>query len=181
MVKPRRFFAVFRVCVFSLALSWTVSESHGQTLQIDKLKANYLVGFLDYARWQGQLKNDSATIAVIGDADLLVELEARVASLAGARTVTIERIELGASVNWDTVDIVFVGGGRSATWEGVKDECLGRAILLVGDGNDFLQQGGAIQFTFRRNRLRFYVDPENASAQGIELSSKLIELALEQP
>ncbi len=50
-------------------------------------------------------------------------------------------------------------------------------ILLVGDDRSFLKDGGAIQFTFRKNRLWFLLDQENADSLGIQLSSKLFELA----
>ena len=53
-------------------------------------------------------------------------------------------------------------------------------ILLIGKGNCFMEDGGAIQFVYRKNRLRFIVNQDNANRQGIVLSSKLIELSVDE-
>ena len=53
-------------------------------------------------------------------------------------------------------------------------------ILLTGKGNGFMEDGGAIQFVYRKNRLRFIVNQDNANRQGIVLGSKLIELFVDE-
>lgn len=53
-------------------------------------------------------------------------------------------------------------------------------ILLAGKGNGFMENGGAIQFVYRKNRLRFIVNQDNANRQGIVLGSKLIELSVDE-
>ena len=53
-------------------------------------------------------------------------------------------------------------------------------ILLAEKGNGFMEDGGAIQFVYRKNRLRFIVNQDNAKRQGIVLGSKLIELFVDE-
>ncbi len=53
-------------------------------------------------------------------------------------------------------------------------------ILLDRKGNGFTEDGGAIQFVYRKNRLRFIVNQDNANRQGIVLGSKLIELSVDE-
>lgn len=53
-------------------------------------------------------------------------------------------------------------------------------ILLAEKGNGFMEDGGAIQFVYRKNRLRFIVNQDNANRQGIVLGSKLIELFVDE-
>ena len=53
-------------------------------------------------------------------------------------------------------------------------------ILLAEKGNGFMEDGGAIQFVYRKNRLRFIVNQDNANRQGIVLGSKLIELSVDE-
>lgn len=53
-------------------------------------------------------------------------------------------------------------------------------ILLAEKGNGFMKDGGAIQFVYRKNRLRFIVNQDNANRQGIVLGSKLIELSVDE-
>ena len=54
-------------------------------------------------------------------------------------------------------------------------------ILLIGKENRFTKNGGAIQFVYRKNRLRFIVNQDNANRQGIDLSSELIVLSVDKP
>lgn len=53
-------------------------------------------------------------------------------------------------------------------------------ILLAGKVNGFMEDGGAFQFVYRKNRLRFIVNQDNANRQGIVLGSKLIELSVDE-
>jgi hypothetical protein len=53
---------------------------------------------------------------------------------------------------------------------------VGAPVLTVGEGP---QSGAAIQFVIRANRVRFRIAPKVASACGISISSKLLNLAVE--
>lgn len=170
-----------RYFLFILVALVSQGQLNGQTLQVDRLKANYLVNFADFVLWNGNEKTELITIAILENDELEFELEKiskqphanrefNVVSLDGLNENTLEQ-----------VDIIFAGAGREKIWKTLKERCNGKNILLVGDDRDFLDDGGAIQFTFRKNRLRFYVDQENANTMGIQLSSKLIELAAERP
>lgn len=152
----------------------------GQTLQIDRLKANYLVNFADFVRWNGQAKTDRITIGILNDEDLSWELKKISHETHGERLLNIIELDGSENAQLENIDILFVGMGRDNAWKSLKERCQGKNILLVGEDRDFLNDGGAIQFTFRKNRLRFYVDQKNATALGIQLSAKLVELAAEQ-
>lgn len=164
---------------FSLSL-WLGWPSFAQTLQIDRLKANYLIAFVDFARWEGELKIDVATIGILGSKDLARELRKITHSKTEGRKIKILKLESGETERLSQVDILFVGSGYEKQWHLIKARCKEHAMLLVGEQRGFLEEeGGAIQFAFRKNRLRFSIAPENARSQGVELSSTLIELAIE--
>jgi len=153
----------------------------GQTLQIDRLKANYLVNFADFVRWNGQTKTDGVTIGVLNDDDLEWELKKILNEASGSRVIKVIGLDGPEKAQLENIDILFAGAGRGNAWSSLKEHCSGMNILLVGEDRDFLKDGGAIQFTFRKNRLRFFVNQENANSLGIQLSSKLMELAAEKP
>jgi hypothetical protein len=153
----------------------------GQTLQIDRLKANYLVNFADFVLWHGQAKTNGITIGVLNDPDLELELEKISNASKEDRPLRVVSLDGTESEALEHLDILFAGNGREKVWKSMRDHCEGLTILLVGEDRDFLKDGGAIQFTFRKNRLQFYVNQENANALGIQLSSKLIELTAGRP
>ncbi|MCE9615227.1 MAG: YfiR family protein [Lentisphaerae bacterium] len=50
-------------------------------------------------------------------------------------------------------------------------------VLLVGEGQDFIQQGGMIRFYLDGNRVRFEICPEAAEQSRIRIRSRLLRLA----
>lgn len=162
--------------LLSLWLGWT---SFGQTLQVDRLKANYLIAFVDFARWEGELKSKTATIGVIGNKDLAQELRKITRNKSEGRKLNILSLKANETDRLAEVDILFIGSKPRKQRQRIMDNCKNHTLLMVGEQKSFIAKGGAIQFVFRRNRLRFYVEPQNAESHKVELSSKLIELAIE--
>ncbi len=163
-----------------LALCCLSSQSMGQVLQIDRLKANYLVGFIDFARWESDSFSNPTTIAVLSDNDLYRELRRIARVPANGRELEIIHLKPGTRPPVDRIDILFVEKSQHAHWQTIKGHCMEAGILLVGEVNGFMEDGGAIQFVYRKNRLRFIVNQDNANRQGIVLSSKLIELSVDK-
>ena len=52
-----------------------------------------------------------------------------------------------------------------------------RSILIVGDGDDFVQRGGMIRLATSQNKIRLIVNVEAAKAANLTLSSKLLRSA----
>ena len=54
---------------------------------------------------------------------------------------------------------------------------LGPGVLTVGEGEDFLRDGGMITFVVLNRRVRFDVHPSVAETVGLKLSSQLLSVA----
>lgn len=162
---------------FKLALFLVATGAQSQTLQIDPIKASYLEGFLSFVRWEGEPKDEYATIGVMGSPDLVAHLERAAQSPPNGRKLRIIAVAPGADMS--TLDVLFVGAGHRNEWDILIADCCELGVLLVGEEPGFLDAGGSIEFVVRRNRLRFLISPENARNCGLQLSSKLIELALD--
>ncbi len=48
----------------------------------------------------------------------------------------------------------------------------------MSEAEGFTESGGAINFVIRDNKIRFTINAEAAGASGLELSSKLLSLAV---
>jgi hypothetical protein len=57
------------------------------------------------------------------------------------------------------------------------ERCSGRPVLLVGEGDDFLDQGGMIDLVIQENKVRVYIALKAAKRQGLTISSKLLQIA----
>jgi hypothetical protein len=51
------------------------------------------------------------------------------------------------------------------------------AAVTVGESDDFLTQGGAINFFIERGRVRFDINQQSAEQRGVRFSSQLLRLA----
>ncbi len=54
---------------------------------------------------------------------------------------------------------------------------LGRGVLTVGEGDDFVRQGGIIAFVIENRRVRFDINQAAAENAALKLSSKLLSVA----
>ncbi|MEM9158847.1 MAG: YfiR family protein [Verrucomicrobiota bacterium] len=170
-----------RVCIAVLLLIGTASviaPLQAQTLRIEELKASYINGFIDFALWDGKVNESSATIGIIGSSQLAYHLE-EIASrkLEGRK---LEIIELTTNDLDRRVDILFVGQGYKSSWDAIASYCRKKRVMLVGDEQGIIENGATIEFVVRKNRLRFIVNEKNAKNSGLEVSSKLLELAIER-
>lgn len=48
----------------------------------------------------------------------------------------------------------------------------------MGDAAGFIESGGIINFIVRSNKLRFVINVDAADASGLDLSSRLLRLAI---
>jgi hypothetical protein len=53
----------------------------------------------------------------------------------------------------------------------------GKHVLLVGDANNFLEQGGAVRFVIEENNVRLHIARKAAQREGLSISSKLLQVA----
>ena len=152
-----------------------------QMLNEDTLKANYLIGFVDFLHWDREDKNP-IVIGLIGDSNLereiqnLVEKKRASGSSRNFRIVVIQDV----AEPLDSVDVLFLAEGTQAIWDNVIPTARDLGILTVGDATGFLESGGLIEFVIRKNRLRFALNLEASDDYRIGLSSKLARLAVKR-
>lgn len=114
-----------------IALSCIHFQSFGQILQIDRLKANYLVGFLDFAKWEPDLESEPKTIAVLSDADLYQELKRIAQTRTNGQELEIIRIDPEGTPPIDKIDVLSVEKSQDDHWQTIKGRCMEAGILLV--------------------------------------------------
>ena len=50
-------------------------------------------------------------------------------------------------------------------------------VLTVGEGTEFLDDGGMVEFFVEQNKIRFNINQAQADAEGVRLDSQLLSLA----
>jgi hypothetical protein len=74
-------------------------------------------------------------------------------------------------------NVLFIGEKEKGILPEVLANLKGRPVLLVGESDRFVQDGGMIGFCLEANKIRFEVNMESAEKAKLKISAKLLALA----
>ena len=144
-----------------------------------RVKANFLAAFPKFVEWPDATfpsANAPIRICVVGDFSFGTSL----ASQTRATQIHGRAIE----VRWARKDlelrgcqILFVSRSEAARYPSVLRAVRGENVLTVGETPDFLREGGAIEFLYTNNQLRFAVNLNAASDAHLRISSSMLGMA----
>ena len=150
------------------------------TVTEEKVKAAFVVRFLNYVEWPPASfpQADSPyVIGVIGAPDLARELDKSAAlTVPGRRPIVIRRIGERDSVSG--AHVIFIGNiDRTSVnrWLGLAAQ---EAALLITEVDSALPRGSMINFRLVEDRVRFEVALEPVDRAGLKLNSRLLTVAM---
>jgi len=143
------------------------------------VKATYLYKFAGYVDWPATAfasANSPVNVCIAGDDPFGPTLDTAVRGQRIAdRQVVVRRLK---SIERDSgCQILFVGGAEPQRAQ-VLAAVRGSNVLTVTDSPEPGGAVGIINFVIRDNRVRFNIDEEGAAQSGLNISSKLLKLAL---
>ena len=139
-----------------------------------EVKAAFLFNFTKFVQWPSSAfadANSAFEICIVGDdpfgktLDDIVQGE----SVDGHR-ISIQRIQVGQQ---QRCHVLYSGKNlppQTATEAG-------SAVLTVGDGTNFVHDGGIIGFILEDRRIRFDINLRAATNAGLKMSSRLLTVA----
>jgi len=160
--------------VLSLSSILSVAMEEEDAFEEYEIKAVYLLNFANFVFWPKQIEN-RFKICILGkdpfgkSLDIAVEAE----EIAG-QMLLVQRTENIQQIN--NCKILFI----SQSFDGSLDDILQplKPMLTVSDRNDFITQGGMIQFTNSEDdQVRFKVVPHILEQAGLKVSTDLLEIA----
>ena len=176
MAKGRAFLPI--ACAIA-ALGFSVSAQPALAASPEaRVKAAYLFKLASFVRWPDDVARRSEfRLCVAGNNEVAGALRdlTRGQRLIGF-PVTVATLDPSRASTTRTCQIVFVARGRDSarTLLAAAD---GLPILTVADRNGGTD-GGVIDFVERDGKVRFAINRTLARRQGLELSSKLLDIAL---
>lgn len=129
----------------------------------DVVKAAFVIGFSDMVSWPST--PDSYTIGIEGDGSVADALQ-KLSPLIKNKTIHIKEI---SGDDASGCQIVYIPSGGRVT---IKP-----GVLTVGEGEDFLANGGIIGFVLRDGKVRFIINKNAAEQAGIKISPRLLSMA----
>jgi hypothetical protein len=168
-------FSVFSA--FALLISVSIAAS-AQPTRSD-IEAAFLPRFARYVTWPPAARpggSDPFVLCVIGNNPFGNGLDtaARGQSVDGRRIV-VRRLDSVLAAG--QCHIAFVGGSRAQSVGQMLADLRGKPILTVTDSND-TDARGIIHFAVTSGRVRFYINDADAGRRGLDISSRLLALAI---
>lgn len=164
-----------------LALAASVGHIHAEGPVADEypVKAAFIFNFAKFVEWPAVAfkgPEDPFAICVLGQNPFGTALEDVVRNKTVADRGFVVREVLNAQ-QASKCHIVFVTASERKRFHSILEELKGHSILTVGEAEDFVANGGVINFKLKDARVRIEIDTGAAERAKLRISSKLLSLA----
>jgi hypothetical protein len=178
LVRARRTI-VFHAIALLVAIA-PATFAFAQALPADeaRVKAAYLLRFLQYVEWPQEALQPGSGVLKIGIAGapaIAAEL-AQAARSGQGKAVTVQSVS--GTENLGQFHVVFIANDDKAMLTQVVQTVRGKPILLVTESRSALEQGSMINFVTVERRVKFEIALDTAERAGLALSSRLLAVAL---
>jgi hypothetical protein len=186
--QPWRGFPVARRRLLWWLLAWvtvlavcggTQVANAGKEAPASQVKAAILFKFSNYVEWPAEsfaATNSPIVVAILGDAAVAADfVKITAGKTVNGRALILKPVTAADAVTNDC-HILFVSTSVKPSAE-LLTRLQGNSILTVGDGDDFLKQGGAIRLVRREENIRLEINLAAADQSRLKISSKLLSVA----
>jgi len=168
--------------VFAILLAFcSVRPGQAQDASEYQVKAAYLLNFAKLASWPEQPTPDRSEpfrIGVVGGDDEFLDVLGKTikGKAVADRPVSVVRINADDQLKSCWVVLIRASAGRKRTQEIIAAGAAA-GVLLVGEDDGFLQQGGMINLILQDGKVRFAVNRSALAQAGIQVSPEFLRLA----
>ncbi len=144
-----------------------------------QLKASYLYHFTKFIRWpQGALPAGGGdfNLCVVGNDPFGKAIDAIAGKPAWDNTIRVSRHADASSAKSCHMVFIKVGGGSAQ--QAAIAELKRSGVLLIGEGDRFIEQGGILRFVTIQDKIRFEISESAATAANLEVGAKLLSVAI---
>lgn len=143
------------------------------------VKATYIYKFVPFVEWPSSAFASPAQPVVLcvlrGDPFGAVLDQAVRGQKIGPRLILVRRLARAEKAT--SCHVLYLSNSHTPAAVAALRSVHGAPVLTVTDGTDSV--GGIVNFVLKDNRVRFMIDTQAASANGLTISSKLLSLALD--
>ncbi len=144
------------------------------------VKAAFILNFIKFTNWPAASFSDASDpyqLCIMGNNAMVEQFTTINGKKIENRPVQVTR--LVSPEDCQPCDIIFISRD---TPRSVSDKIIskvkGTPVLTIGESKGFAKLGGVINFFSKDDRLYFEINPRAAKEQGINLSSRLLKLAI---
>jgi hypothetical protein len=156
-----------------------MARAEGVTTSEYQVKAAFLFHFSQFVEWPEESFKDAhsaLTYCTIGGDPFHGALDASLSGKTiGARSFRVMHFKQAQEIQG--CQVLFIGAGEKKLIPAILASAKGNSVLIVGESEHFVQEGGMIGFLLEENKIRFEVNLEAAQKANLKISSRLLALA----
>lgn len=165
------------------ALAWLLAGAAAagaqpRQAQEYEVKAAYLYNFARFTDWPATAfptQDAPLVVAVLGESPFGSALDALAGKTAKGRPLQVRRARRLDEL--PGVHLLFIADSERGRLPVILKALAGRPVLTVADVPQFARQGGMIQLVSAEGAVRFEINRDAALRAGLEISSRLLQLA----
>lgn len=176
-------FARVAMLLIAVALAGLCVSANAQDeVALDyQVKAAFLVNFPKYVDWPSEAfsgTNSAITVAVFGDDNVANEFQNMIQSglVIDSHPVVLKRIQSEADITGRS-QILYIANSERARVSAILQKLKGSPVLLVGESDNFLEQGGMINMVPKNRKIRLQINLGAARQASLKISSRLLVAA----
>ncbi len=177
--------------VLSLLASGQAQQVQAAESKEYQIKAAFLYNFIQFVDWPKEKAADSNTPIIIGILgkdpfgtilDSIKNKKIKGKSVVIRRVKTLEELEKSEESN-DKINelkqchVLFICSSENKNLRQIIDLIKTDNILTVGEADNFLENGGIINFMLEEKKVRFEINLDAANTSNLKISSQLLRLA----
>ncbi|MBO1896115.1 YfiR family protein [Shewanella sp. BF02_Schw] len=139
------------------------------------LKAGFLFNFARYGEWSHHT-NTASSFTLCSPDTSFISVSRSILNGRKVNNLPIENVEVSLTEkNLEQCNILFITTDTLESWQQLDNKHLAD-VMIVGETDNFIEQGGHIRFFLSGGKIRFEVSPEKLKLSGITMSSKVLRL-----
>lgn len=166
--------------IFCLVLALAGSVRAQDAPSEYRIKAAFLYNFAKFVEWPPQTfagPTAPIIIGVLGENVFGGNLEQ---TLRG-KTINSHPLQFrtfSSATEATNCQILFISPSEKGSLPKIFEDLHGACVLTVSETDHFTANGGMINFVLQENKIRFQINDAAAKKAGLQISSKLLSLAL---
>jgi YfiR/HmsC-like len=161
----------------ALAVALAMPAARAQSPEEYEVKAAFLFNFTRFVDWPAPSGSGPFCIGIDGSDPFRGALEEAVKGRsAGGRAIAIKHFKPGEESAG--CEMIFVSAKDTKKLGALLVRLSGAAVLTVGETPGFCASGGAIGFAVQDHKVKLEINPGAALRARLQISSKLLSLAL---
>lgn len=144
-----------------------------------EVKAVFLLNFINFIRWPENIlgSNYPIQLCILGDDPFDTSLDNIITNEKGSkRSVTVQRLKYPRD-DVNGCHLLFISRSEQDNYSKILPHLAQKPILTIGETDDFLAQGGMIEFYLQQNRVRLVIALQNLRAAQLNANANLLKVA----